>query len=223
MPANRHKSIAKRARKAHASRPTKRPSRLTPKQQHEAAAANLHVAKQEAHIFAQRHSLQSRIDDLESHAVKELMRGVTCFIPSRSDNIESFLRGVVRRGWRDWSVSNLRRPGWTIATGSHGVEKTVRDYESEELTSREGSPEGNAEANEQSAIMAAAFANLSPRDREIIQRCVIDGEWLKHVGESLGYSLNRIHQFRNEALEKLKRLYDEQINGPAPDLFNQAA
>lgn len=207
MPAGRHRNIAARARKAHAKRPTKHQRPLTVRQKAKVEAC-IEIADMEADRFARIHGQQARIDDLRTHAYAVLLEVARNHVQRKSP-LEAFARGIIRKSWRQWFSQQRRNP-------------VAGETPSERIDHRPW-PEENAERNELASHMAEAMSMLGAADRFLLQRVVVQGETLKDVGESMGYTLNRIHQLRNEALERLKAAYMGLIYGELPDLFNSAA
>lgn len=212
MPAGRHKSVAKRARKAHAKRPTKHQRPLTSRQKAKVESA-IGIAKGEAKRYAIIYGITGRIDELRSLTMMALLHAARNHVAAKSP-WEAFVRLVIRRKMDDWAGKELLRCPQS-------------DDDPRERIDPSPSPAEQAEASECAARMAERMAeamkSLSHFDRDILERCVVAGERMEDVGAIYGCSDGRICQLKAEAVEKLKRAYMEQVYGPLPDLFNQAA
>lgn len=106
------------------------------------------------------------------------------------------------------------------ATISEGGEGDWQDILADDRAGPEEVVTGMRDARARSAWLAEALADLSPRERTIIDRRRLreDGDTLEAVGRDLGISKERVRQLENRAMSKLRVHIEQRLERPA-DLY----
>ncbi len=73
-------------------------------------------------------------------------------------------------------------------------------------------PEERVLANEEAAGVRAAFARLSPEEREVLELRVIGGLGAKQVGRLLGKQAGAVRMAQSRALERLRGMVEETVH-----------
>jgi len=109
------------------------------------------------------------------------------------------------------------------ATISEGGEDDWQDILADDRPGPEEVVTGMRDARARSAWLAQALADLSPRERLIIDRRRLreEGDTLEAVGRDLGISKERVRQLESRAMSKLREHIEHRLERPA-DLYADA-